>query len=298
MTLNGIKNNKTVMGFIVAIFSAMIFGVYPSAAKAVYADGGNIVLVVLATTFVRFIALYIVALIMREKPFPKNSQNRMAYIAGFFQALSVIGLMGGAYFLPASVVIIIMFTYSLMLLFVSVWRGDMALNIVNITATILGLVGLALVLNVFDATNTYSLVGIGLAFMAAIATCIRVYIFAKQGQARSPVVVGAEIFFIASILLIPLMIWETPQLPQTDYGFVMLAVCCASLALASFGMFYGAAMLGAYKFSIVMKLEPLFTVLFGIYLLNEFLVPAQYIGMALVLLSIISIQMIDKQKQQ
>jgi drug/metabolite transporter (DMT)-like permease len=61
------------------------------------------------------------------------------------------------------------------------------------------------------------------------------------------------------------------------------------------GMFYGIAYLGSYKFSMIMKLEPVFTTIFGIVLVNDVLDNVQYAGIALVLFSLIALQLFDKQ---
>ncbi len=295
--MNLFKNlSKETLGIIICIFSAIIFGVYPPAARAVYEDGGNIVFVVLITTFARAISLYSFALFQDKKPFSSPKESKLSFIGGFFQAISIIGILGGTFYLPGAVVIIIMFTYSLMLLFFTSWKKEMKLNSINISCTIFALVGLAFVLNVFQSENNYPLVGVLLAFMAAIATFSRTYIYSFQSRTRSPITIGAENFAVTSALVLLLLFYDMPIAPKTSEGILMIVLVALSLSIGSFGMFYGIAYLNAYKFSIIMKLEPIFTALFGILLLNEVLAVSQYLGITIVIASLVLIQVFDRQK--
>ena len=199
--------------------------------------------------------------------------------------------------MPGAIVIIIMFSYSLMLLFFSAWRGEIKLNTANILSTFVALLGLGMVLNINSYGFSYSLVGIALAFMAAIATFARTYIFGQQSKnARHPLVTGTETFAVASIVLLLLLFWELPDIPQSTFGYLMTATAALSLTIGSFGMFYGIYYLGPYKFSMIMKMEPIFTIVFGIILIGDFLAVSQYVGIAIVLTSLISLQLFDKQQ--
>lgn len=291
------KNKTELTGIIICLISAMISGLYPPAARAVYLDGGNITFVVLATTFFRMVGFCIFASIKNEKIFQNLEECKTSIYAGFLQALSIIGILGGAYFLPGAVVVIIMFTYSLMLLLFSAWRGEMKLNLSNSLSTIAALLGLALVLNISENNTSYPIVGVLLSFMAAFATFGRIYIFGQQSKSRHPFVTGSEAFIVAFGVLSLLIFWDTPQLPETSFGIIMIIATSLSLAISSFGMFYGIAYLGPYKFSMIMKLEPVFTTLFGIILISDVLNTGQYIGIAIIVISLISLQVFDKQKQ-
>ncbi|HCK32208.1 MAG: hypothetical protein CMH32_06450 [Micavibrio sp.] len=289
------KDKKEVVGILICLISAVIFGLYPSAARGAYIDGANITFVVILTTFCRLLGLYSVSLMRGLKPFEKFSDYKVSAVAGVFQAISIIGILGGAFFLPGAVVIIIMFTYSLMLLFFSAYRGDLKLNIANILSTLTALAGLALVLRIGTHDDSYPLIGILLAFMAAIATFSRSYIYGQQSKNRSPLVIGAESFSVAFVLLLFLILWQWPVMPNNFSGLTMAMLSALSLTIGSFGMFYGIAYIGAYKFSMIMKLEPVFTTIFGIILVGDVLNSSQYTGIALVLISLISLQLFDKQ---
>ena len=290
------QSKKELHGILLCLGSAIIFGLYPPAARVVYLDGGNVTFVILLTTFFRVVGLYGLALLRKKKIFQSFDESKPVLYAGFFQAVSIIGILGATYFMPGVLVVTIVFTYSGMILFYSAWRKEMLLNSANILATLVALGGLALALDIGNKSPEYSLLGVGLAFMGAVATFIRVYIFGAQSKTRHPLVIGSEAFIVAFILLLFMAFWQFPQLPVSSYGIFMSFVSAFSITLGSIGLFYGIAMIGAYKMSMITKLEPIFTMFFGILIVGEVLNMHQYIGVFLVVASLIGLQLFDKQK--
>lgn len=290
------KDRKEKIGLIIALFSAVIFGLGPVAGRGVYVDGGNVIFVLLITTFFRAFALYGFAYFKNHKPFSDKKALRFTFLAGILQALSLVGIFGGAYFMPAAVVIIIMLTYSLILLLFLAWRKEITLNYINVSSTLLALIGLAFVLNIGSNGTIYPLIGIAFAALATLSTFGRTYIFGQEMKSRHPILVGAETLTIAFILISLAVFIELPQPPQTETGWWMLGLCTLSVTIGSFGLFYGISFLGSYKYSMINKLEPIFTTIFGILLIGDFLSLTQYFGIGLVLLSLMALQLFDKQK--
>lgn len=290
------KDPKESLGILIAVSSAFVFGLYPPAARVVYQEGGNVTFVILTTTFFRLAGLYAFVFVKRKGVFQNFQDYKTSLYAGAFQALSIAGILGGSFLMPGAVVISIVFTYTLMLLLFSAWKGTMRLNRVNVSATILSIFGLSMVLNAWGGTESYPVLGITLAFMAALSTFARTYIFEKQSRSRHPIVTGAETFTIAFLILLSFLFWRTPEIPHSLLGVVMILVASASLTVGSFGMFYGISRLGAYKFGMIVKLEPIFTTLFGILLSGDTLTPWQYAGIGLVVSSLIALQAFDRQK--
>lgn len=274
-------------------------GLYPPAAKVAYEDGANIVFIVLLTTFMRLVAMYVFARANGIRTFLENSRARkLSFWGGFFQAVSIVGILGGAYYLPGAIVLIITFSYSLMLLFYASWQGRYELNLINILMTVSALLGLLFALGILEEEVGLNVVGVCLSVIAAFATFARVTFFSLQDKSRSPSVVGMEAYLIAIIFLCFLMLWELPVIPETIHGWGMALTSGLSLAVGSFGIFYGISFLGPYRFSMISKCEPLFTILFGVLLLGEILSFLQYVGILIVIGSLISLQIFDRQKER
>lgn len=294
MTLFQDKTQRT--GILIALIAAIIYGLYPAASRGVYLDGGNITFVVLVTTFFRLITLYSFAIYRGEIPFSQATNRKPTIIAGICQALSIIGILGGAFFMPGAIVMIIVFTSSLMLLLYSAYRGDLQLNTINLSTTLLALCGLGLVLDIGLDGFAYPLAGIALAFLGAVSAFYRMYIYGQEMKTRHPATVGAEAFTIALLLLTILCFWEMPVAPATSKGWIMTGLASASLAAGTVALMYGIAILGAYRLSMTMNLEPIFTTIFGILIVNDLLNPGQYLGILIVIASLIILQLYDRGK--
>lgn len=298
-SLHFFETREQKIGTLICLAAAIIFGLYPPAVKTAYDEGANVVFIVLLTVAMRFAAMVIFAAMQGHKHYFDNSRARkLSLWGGFLQAVSVVGISGGVYYLPGAIVITIMFTYSLMLLFYAAMRGAYVLNRVNVAMTFAALVGLALVLDVFRQDFSYSAIGIALSVLAAISTFLRVTIFSRQDKSRSPAIVGAETYLIAFLCLLPLIVWDWPVAPVTPYGWMMALLAGLCLALASFGIFYGIAYLGPYRFSMIAKLEPIFTALFGVLLLGEIFTLLQYTGILMVVGGLLSLQIFDRQEEK
>ena len=112
--------NKT-LGIFVTLATAIAFGAYPPAVRAIYADGGNAVFILLVTTFARALALYLFCVLFHKPIFKTKKDIKITIIGGFLQALGIFGVFSALTYLPGAVVIIIVFTHTLMLLFL--WHG-------------------------------------------------------------------------------------------------------------------------------------------------------------------------------
>ncbi|HAX91637.1 MAG TPA: hypothetical protein DCY07_05445, partial [Rhodospirillaceae bacterium] len=287
---HGVVDQSVKIGVIVSIITAIIFGLYPPAARAAYADGANAIFIVLMSTTIRTLMLAVFCMIKRKPLFETKEHRRTALIGGFWQSLSVIGIIGGLAYLSGPIVMIVVFTHTLMLLFFMAWKKEITLNSFTIITTVSALVGLSFVLDLWHAQPPSNWIGLGLAFMAAIATVIRLYIYGTQMKTRNPAVVGAETFIVTTGIIILLALYKTPVMPETLAGWGWSLTCALSLGTASFGMFYGIALLGSFRWSLFAKIEPIFTALFSVLLLGEVLKTHQYLGILLVLGSLIAYQ--------
>ncbi len=280
-------------GLFIAFAAAVIYGLYPSAARKAYDDGANATYVILITTFLRGLSLSFYCIVRSLPLLPKPSENRAMLWGGFFQALSVIGIISSLRYLPGPVTIIVVFSHTIMLLFLLAALGQQRLTPIAIGTTITALVGLSFVVDLWNNLDGLSVTGLGLASMAAIVTTFRLYIFGRQMASNSPATIGAQVFSTAAFFSLVLLLIDPAAAPQSAAGYGWVLCAAVSLILGTFGMFYGIAALGAFQYSLMSKLEPIFTALFSILILGEFLTLSQYFGMLVVLLSLAAYQNIE-----
>ena len=243
-------------GILLAIASAIVYGLYPPAARAVYAAGGNPMFMIVATALSRALGLGFYCALSRKPLFQTREDTKQAVIGGFFQALSILAIFASLVYLPGPVMIIVLYTHTLMLLFFMAWRGDVKLDAVSFGAAIIALGGLSLVLDVWHP-GRLSLIGLGLALVGAVTTMGRLYVYGHLTKSRNPAVVGAEAFIIAALFILALLFFSPVHVPVSSKGYVFALLGCLSLVAGTFFFFYSVSMIGSFQFSLLCKIEPI-----------------------------------------
>lgn len=286
------------LGLLLAVAASILFGLYPPAVRAVYAKGGDAVFMMLASTWARALGLAAYCLLTRRPLFQTREDTRQAAIGGVFQALTTAAIMAALTFMPGPLVIMVVFTHSLMLLLFLVWKGEVRLDAATLGTTLTALGGLGLVLDIWHAQPVTNLWGIALAFAAALTMVMRMYVYGQQTRERNPAVVGAENFLLAALFILLVLLFKWPRLPQSGVGQGWVLLACAAMALATFIMFYGISLLGSFGWSLFAKLEPIFTALFSLWLIHEILKPHQYLGMVVIVASLVFYQTRNRPRQK
>ena len=109
-------------GLLIAFMSAIFLGLYPPAAKMTYASGANVMFMILATTSARAFSLIVFCLFKGNTLLPKSGNRWPIISGGFFQAVSVFGIIGSLAYIPGPVTITIVFTHTIMLMFFMAYR--------------------------------------------------------------------------------------------------------------------------------------------------------------------------------
>ncbi|MGE3769814.1 MAG: DMT family transporter [Bdellovibrionales bacterium] len=287
----------TLHGLLFALTTAIAFGFYPPAARGAYAFGANAVLLIIATVWARALAMLLLCFVGRKNIWPQPYEWRSVLYGGAMQALSITTIYFSLLFIPGPVMIIIVFSHTLMLLGLLVWKKEMALSWYALAFSILAIIGLSFAVGVWETDADISLVGIALAFTGALFVTGRMYVYGNQLKQADPAVVGAQAFLVAGVLSLLLCFYEMPVLPSAE-GMDSVYLACLVSALGTCGTFYGIAKLGSFNFSMIMKMEPIFTSLASVWLINEILTGSQYAGMALVLGSLVAYQFFEQRMKR
>lgn len=297
MTLARVVKQNDKLGILVSIVSCALLGIYPAASQAAYTDGANAVFVLLATTFIRLAMLTGLCFFLRLRLFENWQHTKAAIYGGFWQAVAGIGIMTSLLYIPGPVMIIVILSHTLMLLFFMAWRREIQLNALVLLSTVTALFGLTFVVDIWNTQPVSNWIGIALAFMVAIAAVNRLYVYGVQMKTRNPAVVGAESFVFAMLFVLPILLWQMPQLPVGGEGWGWTLLSGLSLSLGGgYGMFYGIALLGSFRWSLFAKMEPIFSSLFSVLILGQYLKTSQYAGILLVIGSLVVYQLISSRK--
>lgn len=287
------NNHREIIGIIIAIGSALVFGLYPAATRGAYAEGANVIFIILFTTFFRAGTMSLFCMASKRKLFKSKNDIKTAVENGFFQMASIIGILGGMAFLPGPVVITIMFSYTVLLYLYLVFKREEKLNAVTLLSVVMALIGLSMVVGAQDKFVDLSMIGLILAVMAALATATRMYRYGALLKRLDPAIVGAETFIFVLLFSCLLMFYEWPVTPVSSQGWMWAGVAALSLSIGNFGMFYGIQLLGSFKFAFFIKLEPIFGAIFAFMLIGETLTITQYLGMGVVVVSLCIYQLMQ-----
>jgi drug/metabolite transporter (DMT)-like permease len=293
-----VQDSRITFGLMLTFATALAYGAWPSAMRAVYADGGNASFVILLATILRALPLLITCLIQRRPLFQTKQDRRNALTGGFFQSISSSSALAAVLFLPGPLAVVIMFSHTLMLLFYMIWRKEAKAEASTLVTTTAALLGLCLVLDLFHKQSSATMSGIALAFISAIAVASRLYVYGHQTKTRPPAVVGAENFLVALAFMPLILFYQIPSAPHSLAGWGWMALGSLSLALGTLGQFYAISLLGSFRYSLFMKMEPLFATIFAALLIGEYLKLSQYLGIVMVTGSLALYQFMEHRKRR
>jgi len=278
-------------GYVITAAAALCFAFYPATSSLLYSSGANASLLIITSTLVRATFL-IAAAVLRGYSLGEVVKGSWTSLpAGFLQAVTIFGILGSLEFIPGPVTITILFTHTLMLLILLHWRGEARMTRLALLTSVAALLGISMVVNIYDGLGSMSGLGLLMAFVAALATTGRVYAYGKQVLVSPPEIVGGRAFaqaFLFTLLLVPVL---PPVLPHGTYGYLYLALSCLSLSFGSFLTFWALKEIGSFRVSLLLKVEPVLGCICSWVLLGQTLQPIQYLGIMLVFISLATYQM-------
>lgn len=293
----GDRLKNATRGVLLTLLVAVSWGLYPPAAKMAYEDGANWSFLLVVTLFFRALGLVLTCLCRGKSLLPPAGDRAPAVAGGFFQALTTFGIIASLRYLPGPITVVVVLTHTTMLLLYLAYRGESRLTPLSVSTTVSALLGISFVVDVWSTVDGANAIGISLALLAAVATTTRFYVFSKQVQHTDPAALGARVFSIAFLFTLLSFLVEAPVPPASAMGLVWVGICSLALALGTIWMFFSIALIGAFQFSLLIKLEPLFTSIFSIFIVNEVLSLSQYLGMGLVISSLLIYQYFDRGSQ-
>ena len=290
--------SKTTLGIIIAILAALAYGVAPSTTRFAYSDGANAAFMIFIIAVSRALIFTFFCIVSKRALFVDRAHTKIAITNGFFQALSMITLAIAMVYLPGPVAITILFTFPLMLYALLVFKGEEQLNIITIISIITTILGVTLVIDLYSESQSIHLWGVCLAFIGALATTSRIYVLGNILQNRDAPTIGAEAYLFALIFSGLFLFYDVPIAPVSFDGWVSALISGIASTLGGFALFYSIQLIGAFRFSFISKLEPVFAAIFAAVLINEILSVEQYMGIAIVIVSLIFYQSQQAHKQK
>jgi drug/metabolite transporter (DMT)-like permease len=290
-------SGSTHKGYLLVLLAALSFGIYPAASQLAYQGGANPISLIVISTALRTLALLIAAVGKGYSAGDIYRDSFQAIGSGFLQAVSIFGIIASLRYIPGPVMITIVFSHTLMLLVLLAWRGQERLTFLSVSTSLLALLGICLVVDLVGNTDRIEWRGVTLAFIAALATASRMYAYGNQVKTAAPEIVGARAFSIATMFTLPLLLWEPPNLPTSLESVLWFALACASLMAGTVFSFKGLGIIGSFRTSLMLKIEPVLTCGYSWLMLGQLLSGSQYLGIGLVLFSLGAYQFLENRQR-
>lgn len=279
-------------GLALAVVCGAAYGVAPPMARLAYDAGAD----VWTASTARFVAgvLAIAALVWlgrRAARLPARA-NWGSLGLGLISSVTSLGYMGSIYFIPASLAVLIFYTFPLLVALGARWTEGEPLTWAKVVGLVVAFAGLAVALGVtFDSLDPR---GVALAAIAAVGAAAHVlavsHVARWAGGATLPL--NLRSMSVALAINLALLAWNGgPVWPAGAVGWAGLAGTMLFFTVGVTAMYAAIARLGPVRASILLNLEPLVAILTAIVLLGERFGPHQAFGAALVLGAVLWVQL-------
>lgn len=274
--------DKKYLGSIYALVSASGFGVVPILALFAYRGGMEVsTLMFLRFTIASFLLFIYIFIKIKNTNITPKQIFFLFILGGFFYAMFSMTYFSAIRYIPASMAVLIFYTYPIIVALISYFQGKRITREI-IISILVSFIGLVLVMG--TSTNSINIVGIILAFAAAIFYASYT-ILGDHLLKNIPLIVTIAFvcLFSASIFLLTGLFSQTLkfnfQLEAWSSAFGV-----AIISMLGFLTFFQAIKLtNPTSVSILSMVEPIVTILFSVLLFNDKLSFTQGIGAFFVL---------------
>lgn len=222
-----------------------------------------------------------------------NQNYKFQFIRGIIHTLGFLFVLMGVLKLPLSVVYPVLFSSPLMLLIMSHFFLNENINIIRISAIILGFFGVLISAEPFGS-NVVSKMGILLVFVGAFCIALTNLITRKYSALSSSF--SASFFSMVISVIAFLFAMKFSFVPMTfeDLMLSMFGGIIAGLGISS--IVYGSRMLPASIYGMTSYFQLIYGVIFGWFIFQQLPTTFNYIGIILVFSAGIILFAFDKQK--
>lgn len=283
------------LGIVLALTSAVAFGIMPMLARSAYAHGATPPLLLAIRFTVATVALFALAALRRgtSRRDPGRVGARMTLgplllgmlgyggtALAFFSALT---------FVPAGMASLLFYTYPALVVFPEAWRSRQWPGIGQWTALTFAVGGSGLVVGAGALSGPVDPRGVALALAAAVAYAAYILTSSRTARAVPPLELAAWVSagaLAAALLALALTGTDLPAASGQVWGAgVTLGLVSTAFAIAAF--LEGLVRIGPVASAVLAAGEPLTTVTLAAATMGERLGPPQVVGAALVLSSMV-----------
>jgi drug/metabolite transporter (DMT)-like permease len=266
-------------GVLLALIAATGLGAITTQAKIIYADGGNALTMMLWRFVISTIVIGVIVLARKQKFQIDPQHKKSALMLGLIWSGSMICYLMSVETISVSLAVLILYSYPLLVMLVSLATGRMRLTYSVIGAFTLAFIGIGLMLG--GGEIRIHPLGIGLAVLAASGAA---YTFLKGSEVApklDPFVLTFWINLVGVFMILPL-VWNQFSMPRSSVGLWCLGGATLCYVVAIVAQFGALARMAAAKAAFIFNFEPVVSILLALLILSESLSGIQWVGAAVV----------------
>lgn len=283
------------------LLSASGYAFMPTLVKTIYANSTFEPMDIALWRFLFAVPIIWILITLRQRTTSAKQKEQIpvskVMILGFIFAFAALTAFFGLERLPASTYVVLFYTYPAMVVVLSFFLGEKIQQIAWI-ALAMALIGVALTVPDFSSEGAGDIIGVGFALANAGVVALY-YIVSKRVMAGLNDVFRATAFLMMGTLLtlsvlIPLRGIQIPPNSTTWLCMITLALFCTVMPV--FGVNIGIQKIGASRAALISTAEPVLSMMVAMILLSEVIMPIQWGGAALIIGSVILLQLRPRKK--
>ena len=293
------NRGQMIKGYLLVIFSAVIFGCMPLLVKGIYADGVNSLSVVLLRNLLALPALALLGLKeSRTLKIPVKALPAIGMIALMGCCVTPLLLYGSYQHIATGAASVLHFIYPAVVVLIGLVFLRRKINGGMLLAVCMCIAGIALF---YDPKEPLDWGGCALALASGVTYGIYVV---QLSVFRHKEVSGFKLSFYTSavcsvIMLAVCLVGGRLTLPATATGWLLCGLLALVISVGAVVMFQkGTFLIGGERASVLSTVEPLTGVVMGVLVFHEKITPGSVIGSVLVILACILITVFDTKKER
>ena len=279
--------NKIFSSVLTAILSAFFFSLAATTAPYFYGVGGGVFLLL----SVRYISTFIFASILNKSP--KKTKSKATHtrliLISIFQAIFIASYMYSISLIPLSLAVVVIYTFPIITFFVNSILKSRSIDFLSAAALLISLLGIWVLVQ--GDSSDWNLWGVFWGLIASIAQ-VTVNILSRHKSVESGWGLIQYIMVLPSIVFVLIYFIATSE-PITSVSLEMLTWSILSAMGMTGGIYFffrSITIIGPVRTSNVMYLEPIFTIILGVILLQDKLGMNQWLGMFIIFTATISLE--------
>ena len=284
------------LGFILVLLAAAGYAFLPVFTRLIYTTSDLKPTDIAIWRFAFATPIIWLIVFLREYYQPQKRPNaplpiRRLLPMGAFYAVAALCAFIGLQYIPASLFVVLFYTYPAMVAVLSLFLGN-RLSSVGWMALALTIGGILLTLPNLEGLERTALLGIAIALFNGLVVAVYFIVVARVmkgiasiGRGTAWIMTGTV---LSLLLTIPFYGLQIPANPKT--WLVLIGLAAISSAMPIFLLNIGIQMIGAPQAAIISSADPVMSMLLAVSILGETVLPLHWVGAILIVVGVMLLE--------